>query len=169
MNHVNTQVAEELNNSLRKLSTVVAYSSFDNYLKIIEIFITIKNSKIQRIIWKCDLIGYGDYRELLTFVWGWYFPRGDYRCPLHMVFTNKVKVSCNLLRGEGGGAHWALISPFSWSLELFLLINPCICSQSHPFVGNPTRLLCDTSPCRCLSHFWMPDFALRCWTGLAPS
>ena len=50
MNHVNTQVAEELNNSLRKLSTVVAYSSFDNYLKIIEIFITIKNSKIQRII-----------------------------------------------------------------------------------------------------------------------
>ena len=51
------------------------------------------------------MIGYGDYRELLTFVWGWYFPRGDYRCSLHMVFINKVKVSCDLLRGEGG-ALW---------------------------------------------------------------
>ena len=50
MNHVNTQVAEQLNNSLRKLSTVVAYSSFDNYLKIIEIFITIRNLKIKKII-----------------------------------------------------------------------------------------------------------------------
>ena len=50
MNHVNTQVAEQLNNSLRKLSTVVAYSSFDNYLKIIEIFTLIKNVKIKRII-----------------------------------------------------------------------------------------------------------------------
>ena len=49
MNHVNTQVAEQLNNLLRKLSTVVAYSSFDNYLKIIEIFITIKNLKIKKL------------------------------------------------------------------------------------------------------------------------
>ena len=37
MNHVNTQIAEQLNNSLRKLSTVVAYSNFQTYLKIIEI------------------------------------------------------------------------------------------------------------------------------------
>ena len=49
MKHVNTQVAEQLNNSLRKLWTVVANSSFDNYLKIIEIFITIKNSKIKKL------------------------------------------------------------------------------------------------------------------------
>ena len=50
MNHVNTQIAEQLNNSLRKLSTVVAYSNFQTYLKIIEIFITIKNLRIKNII-----------------------------------------------------------------------------------------------------------------------
>ena len=50
MKHVNTQVAEQLNNSLRKLSTVVAYSNFETYLRIIEIFITIRNLKIKKII-----------------------------------------------------------------------------------------------------------------------
>ena len=50
MNHVNTQIAEQLNNSLRKLSTVVAYSNFETFLKIIHIFITIKNLKIKGII-----------------------------------------------------------------------------------------------------------------------
>ena len=50
MNHLNTQIAEQLNNSLRKLSTVVAYSNFDTYLKIIEIFVTIRNLKIKRVI-----------------------------------------------------------------------------------------------------------------------
>ena len=50
MNHVNTQIAEQLNNSLRKLSTVVAYSNFQTYLKIIEIFITVRNLKIKKVI-----------------------------------------------------------------------------------------------------------------------
>ena len=50
MNHVNTQIAEQLNNSLRKLSTVVAYSNFQTYLRIIQIFITIKNLKIKGVI-----------------------------------------------------------------------------------------------------------------------
>ena len=34
MNDINTQIAEQLNNSLRKLSTVVAYSNFQTYLRI---------------------------------------------------------------------------------------------------------------------------------------
>ena len=50
MNHVNTQIAEQLNNSLRKLSTVVAYSNFETYLRIIHIFVTIKNLKIKGVI-----------------------------------------------------------------------------------------------------------------------
>ena len=50
MDHVNTQIAEQLNNSLRKLSTVVAYSNFETYLRIIHIFLTIKNLKIKGII-----------------------------------------------------------------------------------------------------------------------
>ena len=50
MNHLNTQIAEQLNNSLRKLSTVVAYSNFETYLKIIDMFITIKNLKIKKVI-----------------------------------------------------------------------------------------------------------------------
>ena len=50
MAHVNTQVAEQLNNSLRKLSTVVAYSNFKTYLRIIQVFITVKNLKIKGVI-----------------------------------------------------------------------------------------------------------------------
>ena len=50
MNDINTQIAEQLNNSLRKLSTVVAYSNFQTYLRIIQIFITYKNLKIKKII-----------------------------------------------------------------------------------------------------------------------
>ena len=50
MSNVNTQIAEQLNNSLRKLSTVVAYSNFQTYLRIIQIFITLKNLKIKQII-----------------------------------------------------------------------------------------------------------------------
>ena len=50
MNHVNSQVAEQLNNSLRKLSTVVAYSNYPPYLRIIQIFITVHNLKIKGIV-----------------------------------------------------------------------------------------------------------------------
>ena len=48
MNKVNSQVAEQLNNSLRKLSTVCAYSKFETYLKIVEIFLTVKNLQIKK-------------------------------------------------------------------------------------------------------------------------
>ena len=50
MNNINTQIAEQLNNSLRKLSTVVAYSNFETYLRIIQIFITVKNLQIKGLI-----------------------------------------------------------------------------------------------------------------------
>ena len=50
MSHVNTQIAEQLNNCLRKLSTVVAYSNFQTYLRIIQIFITVKNLEIKGAI-----------------------------------------------------------------------------------------------------------------------
>ena len=40
---VNSQIAEQLNNSLRKLSTVLAYRKFENYMKIIEISVSVKN------------------------------------------------------------------------------------------------------------------------------
>ena len=43
MNNINTQITEQLNNSMRKLATVIAYSNFQTYLKIIQIFITVKN------------------------------------------------------------------------------------------------------------------------------
>jgi hypothetical protein len=50
MNNVNTQIAEQLNNMLRKLATVVAYSNFQTYLKIIQIFVTVKNLEIKKIL-----------------------------------------------------------------------------------------------------------------------
>ena len=50
MNNINSQIAEQLNNSLRKLSTVCAYSKFETYVKILEIFITVKNLEIKKII-----------------------------------------------------------------------------------------------------------------------
>jgi hypothetical protein len=33
LDEINSQIAEQLNNSLRKLSTVLAYSKFENYMK----------------------------------------------------------------------------------------------------------------------------------------
>ena len=67
MNHLNTQIAEQLNNSLRKLSTVVAYSNFETYLKIIDIFITIKNLKNKKNHLICFCI------VLLLFISGYLF------------------------------------------------------------------------------------------------
>ena len=47
MNNINSQLAEQLNNSLRKLATVSAYSKYETYKKVLEIFITVKNLKIK--------------------------------------------------------------------------------------------------------------------------
>ena len=45
-----SQIAEQLNNCLRKLSTVLAYSKFENYMKIVEIFVSVKNLKLNGIL-----------------------------------------------------------------------------------------------------------------------
>ena len=50
MNNINSQLAEQVNNSLRKLATVSAYSKYETYKKVLEIFITVKNLKIKGII-----------------------------------------------------------------------------------------------------------------------
>ena len=50
MNNMNSQLAEQLNNSLRKLSTVSAYSKVDTYIKILEAAITVKNLSVKNII-----------------------------------------------------------------------------------------------------------------------
>ena len=48
MNNMNIQLAEQLNNSLRKLSTVTAYSKVNTYIKILEAFITVKNLCVKK-------------------------------------------------------------------------------------------------------------------------
>ena len=50
LNHINSQIAEQLNNCLRKLSTVLAYSKFENYMKIVEIFVSVKNLQLKGIL-----------------------------------------------------------------------------------------------------------------------
>ena len=42
---VNSQISEQTNRSLRKLSVVLAYYGWENYLKVIEIFLVTKNLK----------------------------------------------------------------------------------------------------------------------------
>ena len=50
MNNMNSQMAEQLNNSLRKLSTVASYSKVDTYIKILEVFITVRNLSVKKIM-----------------------------------------------------------------------------------------------------------------------
>ena len=47
LDEINSQIAEQLNNSLRKLSTVLAYSKFENYMKIVEVFVSVKNLQLK--------------------------------------------------------------------------------------------------------------------------
>ena len=47
---VNSQISEQTNRSLRKLSTVVAYYGWENYLKILELFFVRKNLKIKHAL-----------------------------------------------------------------------------------------------------------------------
>ena len=47
---VNSQVSEQTNRSLRKLSIVLAYYGWENYLKVIELFLVAKNLKIKNIL-----------------------------------------------------------------------------------------------------------------------
>ena len=43
MKDVNSQISEQLNRSLRKLSTVCAYLGWENYLRVVEIFLVNRN------------------------------------------------------------------------------------------------------------------------------
>ena len=47
---INRQVSEQTNRSLRKLSIVLAYYGWENYLKLIELFLVVKNLKIKNVI-----------------------------------------------------------------------------------------------------------------------
>ena len=44
------KLSEQLNNSLRKLATVAAYSKVDTYIKFLEVFITVRNLSVKKII-----------------------------------------------------------------------------------------------------------------------
>ena len=50
LSDVNSQISEQLNRSLRKLATILAYSEWENYLKTLEMFFVTKNLKIKGII-----------------------------------------------------------------------------------------------------------------------
>ena len=50
LNDVNSQISEQLNRSLRKLSTVLAYMGWENYLKLIELFMVYKNLKNKNLL-----------------------------------------------------------------------------------------------------------------------
>ena len=50
MNNMNSQLSEKLNNWLRKFATVAAYSKVDTYIKILEVFITVRNLSVKKII-----------------------------------------------------------------------------------------------------------------------
>ena len=49
-NNMNSQLSEQLNNSLRKLATVAGYSKVDTYIKFLEVFITVRNLSVKKII-----------------------------------------------------------------------------------------------------------------------
>ena len=45
---VNSQQAEQINRSLRSLSVILAFSTFEHYMKILEIYFVYKNVKTRR-------------------------------------------------------------------------------------------------------------------------
>ena len=45
---VNSQQAEKINHSLRSLSVILAFSTFEHYMKILEIYFVYKNVKTRR-------------------------------------------------------------------------------------------------------------------------
>ena len=50
LNDVNSQVSEQLNRSLRKLYKVLAYMGWENYLKLIELFMVTKNLRNKSLL-----------------------------------------------------------------------------------------------------------------------
>ena len=49
-NNMNSQLSEQLNNSLRKLATVAAYSKVDTYINFFEVLISVRNLTVEKII-----------------------------------------------------------------------------------------------------------------------
>ena len=47
---INSQISEQRNNSLRKLSNTLAFYKFESYMKILELFFGITNLKIKNVI-----------------------------------------------------------------------------------------------------------------------
>ena len=51
---MNSQLSEQLNNSLRKLATVAGYSKVDTYIKFLEVFITVRN--LSKKLFKLEIL-----------------------------------------------------------------------------------------------------------------
>ena len=58
---VNRQISEQLNRSLRKLSVILAYSEWENYLKILEFFFVTTNLKTF-----CSLVFFVSHKQLFS-------------------------------------------------------------------------------------------------------
>ena len=50
LDNINSQISEQRNNSLRKLSNTLAFYKFDSYMKVLEIFFGLTNLKIKNVI-----------------------------------------------------------------------------------------------------------------------
>ena len=50
LDEINSQISEQRNNSLRKLSNTLAFYKFETYMKILELFFGITNLKSQNVI-----------------------------------------------------------------------------------------------------------------------
>ena len=50
LKRINSQVSEQTNRSLRKLSIVLAYYGWEYYLILIELFLVAKNFKIKNVL-----------------------------------------------------------------------------------------------------------------------
>ena len=50
LKHVNSQVSEQTNQSLRKLSVVLAYYGWENYLRVLELFLVSRNLRNKKLL-----------------------------------------------------------------------------------------------------------------------
>ena len=50
LDEINSQISEQRNNSLRKLSNTLAFYKFESYMKILELFFGLTNLKIKNVI-----------------------------------------------------------------------------------------------------------------------
>ena len=55
LDEINSQISEQRNNSLRKLSNTLAFYKFESYMKILELFFGLTNLKIENVISSPDI------------------------------------------------------------------------------------------------------------------